>query len=875
MANRVLTIVAKVKDAASAGLDRIQDRLKKTGSAAKQTSVDFTQFNKVMFSTTAYIGFFEKAFRGFGDTMLKGAEFSRVVDQFERVIGPKGALFDSIKGFTDNSIDKVEAMRSAIQLKTLGITKGMSDTAEIIARAGTAGKIAGLDSAEGIKKFTQFLKDGSVANLEFLNLIRSGDPALKVQLAMIGKIGGVLGGAMTSQMKYSMGLRLLRMATQNSLKGQRDLYDVIFDLKQSFSLLKNEVGIFLGTSLSSLLDKITKVVDKFSSMLQYIRETKKEILFLAKSLIVVSSAFMGLMASAGTIRLVSLGLKALGISTTPIILGVTTLIGLFSALTHNVKEGLTPVERFIEKIRLFGAVLKGVYQLVSSFITNQDNMRQGIGKMDKDLFELLNKNGLFVFVHRVAQALAVVGKFGIEVFKQLKAWAISLDEMFGGLTNKMLEIFGVNKKIDVDLEATGNVIDEPSVKRLSAHWLAANTKSYALLKKGAAAILTAFMAYKIFGIGKGFLSHIPLLGRLFNKAGAKPDGSKANPLHVIIDNALSKLFGGVSQTVGGTAGGTVARGAGAVLRSNFAGVWMSVVPRLVMFGESIMAAGQTIMAFVRGLTGPEGLAIIYIAASAFGLLTGVVQGVIERFDSFSNMFGSLGDLYASTDIAGMFSGVYEKIANFVTDLTSVIYDKVSEAFGFLAPYLQVVIDPLKSAFNSLKGWVEQAATALSKFYEWLSNLPVVGELIKGAAQFAAHPFDTYKDLGKMGVDILGNAADSVSDMARNQSAKNLIDQAQGGAGKLAFMPSTSEDRSDYAMRAIRQATGADQDRMARAYREAMLGTSAGGKEITPEEFARIFGLALDNSKIAKHTKDTAHEVKDGKKTALTSRRGGC
>ena len=383
MANRVLTIVAKVKDAASAGLDKIQGSLKKAGDSAKQSSIDFTQFNKVMFSTTAYVGFFQKAFSGFGENLIKGAEFDRVVGQFERVVGPKGALFSAISEFTDNSIDKVEALKAGIQMKTLGIAGSTAQIAELVGRAGTASKMAGMDSGEGIKHFTQFLKDGSIANLEFLNLIKSNDPALKLQLSLIGKMGGVMGSALTAQMKYNLGLRLLRTATDGATKGQRDLYDVIFDVKQSFTLLKNELGIFLGTALSSVIDRVRKFTDNLGLLLEDIRANKKEILFLAKSIIVLGASLSGLMAGLGTLRLVSIGLAALGIATGPIIAGVLGIATAFLTLTYKVKEGATPLQNFIEKLRVFSAVLKGVWQLVSSYITSQDNMHKGIGKIDK------------------------------------------------------------------------------------------------------------------------------------------------------------------------------------------------------------------------------------------------------------------------------------------------------------------------------------------------------------------------------------------------------------------------------------------------------------------------------------------------------------
>jgi hypothetical protein len=928
MANRALVVTAKVRDASSASLKKIKDSLKDSGGQAKQTAVNFSEFNRVMFATSAYLGLFTKAFSKFGDALFQGAQFDRVVGQFERVLGPKGDLFSAIAGFTDNSIDKVEALRSAIQLKTLGIAKNTGDAAELIARAGTAGKLAGMDSAEGIKHFTAFLKDGSVANLEFLNLIRSSDPALKLQMAMIGKMGGVLGGALTAQMKYNMGLRLLRMATEGAMKGQRDLYDVVFDLKQAFKLLKNEIGIFLGTAISSVMDKVTRAADKLSSLLEYIRTTKKEVLFLAKAFVVMGGALAAIAATFGTLRLVGIGLRALGLSATPLIFAVLTLTTVFGALTYKVKEGVTPVERFVEKIRVFGAVLKGVWQLVNSYLTSQDNMRKGIGLIDRDLYELLNKNGLFVFVQNTSKVLATLAKFGIAVFKQLVTWAKELDDIFGHLSNKFSEIFGVNKKLSVDLDATGNVIDEPHIKRLSARWLDANTRSGAILKKAAAAILVAFTAYKAFGIGKGFLSHIPLLGRLFKTGGGnKPDGTKSNPVHVVVDNqgksslaqkaraafvaADMGAFGSIGKYVTNFISSLLTMtasmrnlGFAGILRQGFARVWLSLASQLLPLRGVLTAVAESFSGLSKVSVALRGFQIIHILLAAFGLLTGVIQGVVENFSSFTGLFGAAYDYLKSVDYAQMFSDLYNSISatfsdigQFISDTFSSVYDivsnaissamaplrdfgnylyaKLAEGFGIIAPYIQAVLAPIGAAFETFKGWVSTASEALKAFYEKLINIPVVGELVKAAVSSMVNPFGTFKSFGQEGVGALAAGADMFSSSIKNATAKNFLDQSQS-KGTLPFMPATSDERSDYAMRAIEQASGLDRDRMARAYREAQEGTSAGGKEITADEFARIFGIALDNSKIAKHTKETAIETKNNNpQKAMASRRGGC
>lgn len=928
MANRSLVVVAKVKDAASASLKKIQGSLKDTGGQAKQTAVNFSEFNRVMFATSAYLGLFSKSFSKFGEALFQGAQFDRVVNQFERILGPKGDLFSAISGFTDNSIDKVEALRSGIQLKTLGIAATTSEAAELIARAGTAGKMAGLDSAEGIKHFTQFLKDGSVANLEFLNLIRSADPALKLQMAMIGKMGGVMGEALNSTMKYNMGLRLLRMATEGSMKGQRDLYDVVFDLKQAFNLLKNEVGIFLGNAISGLMDKVTKAADKLSTLLEYIRTSKKEVLFLAKSFVVLGSALAGVLATFGTLRLVGIGFRALGFSATPLIVLVSSLVAVFSALTYNVKEVGTPLQNFIEKVRVFGAVIKGVYQLVSSYLDSQDNMRKGIGLLDKDLYELLNKNGLFLFVRNVSIGLAVMGRFGIEVFKQLVDWAKQLDDIFGKLGNRFSEIFGVNKKLNVDLEATGNVIDEPHVKRMSVTWLDANTKVGKILKNAAAALLVAFTASKFLGIGKGFLSKIPILGRLFKGSLAgKPDGTAANPIHVVM-NGFGKILEGIfPKAATGAAAGTAIAGPSAML-SRVGTFFVSIFTPIKNVISGTIASFQG-LSRIAGMV--RGFAIIYSLLAALGLLVGTVKGVINNLDSFVNLFSSMYDALRSIDFGRIFNEFYNSVTESATELKNGIstyvnekitggkellsnvvdsvskfgseaYNDLKKNFGDWAP----ILDPMKTKLDEVSTWFTKLIDNIKVLSELITNIPgystakfamemvskytkaiinplgammdaVAGNQTnvgKTALKGVTNPLETYMNFGQEGVGVLGTFSDMLADKYKDFSASNFASTFEKG-GDLPFMPATSEKRGEYVNRAIDQAQGAEKDRLVRANIEALNDAVTPG-QITPEEFARIFGIALDNSKIAKHTKATVDETKNGnQQKSAQSRRGGC
>lgn len=891
MANRVLTVVAKVRDAASAGLNKIQTSLQRTGSAAKQTSMDFTQFNKVMFATTAYVGFFQKAFSGFGDTLLKGAEFDRIVGQFERVMGPKGELFAAISGFTDNSIDKVEALRAGIAMKSLGIANNTSDIAELIARAGTASKMAGKDSGEGIKHFTQFLKDGSLANLEFLNLIASNNPGLKLQMSLIGKMGGVLGSAMTAQMKYSMGLRLLRTATEGSLKGQRDLYDIVFDIKQSFTLLRHEIGIFLGTALGSLMDRVTKFVDKFSLMLEDIRTNKKEILFLAKAVVTLTSAFSGLLAFTGTIRLAALGLKALGVTAGPIVFILTTLVTLFAGLTHNVNDGLTTVDRFVNKLRVFSAVLQGVYQLVSSFLTSEENMSKGIGKIDEDLFKLLNDNGLFVFVQNVSKIIAVVSKFGIEVFKELYKWAVKLDEMFGGFVSNVFELFGVNKKINVDLSTTGNVIDEPHVKRLSNIWTGANKEAYDWLKKGAAGLLVAIAGFKLLNLGKGFLSNIPLLGKLFKPFGDKPDGTKAKPLHVVMDG-LGAL--GATSAAASTGSATGASTIGTAIRSTIAGFWMN----LSLVFDSTVAAGARLASAFEILTGAfRVLGVVYVAAAGIALLSGVVVGLYDNFTSFKNYLYSIITFFESIDFKVIFDSVTNSISKAMdeifTNVKNMIPSGITTTFDKFKTGLDDIVSAITKFLGSLPG-AETAGKALEGAKKIGSGLvegakTIAGDLADNVMSFLSPAAETLKEVAKgainapaniygatkEGISALAQAANVASQEVAPVTVSGFLSQAKKDSTAIPNLDyTTPEQRSNYAIEAIDQAQGAEKLRMSAAFKEAQKGTSAGGQEITKDELAYIFGFAIDKSKLTQKVDEGNKDRKDTKKP-LTSRRGGC
>jgi hypothetical protein len=190
---------------------------------------------------------------------------------------------------------------------------------------------------------------------------------------------------------------------------------------------------------------------------------------------------------------------------------------------------------------------------------------------------------------------------------------------------------------------------------------------------------------------------------------------------------------------------------------------------------------------------------------------------------------------------------------------------------YIEPYIMPIIEPFKQVFDTFASYLNDAVTALKGFYDWLMTIPGVKSLVKATTDVVTNPYESIKNSTKAAMDALAAGAELGTNWERNQTAKYMMSSAKT-TGELPFMPAP-EHRADYAQRAISQASGLEQQRMSAAYREAQAGTSAGGREITAEEFMRIFGIALDNSKIAKSTEETAKGVQDTKKTTITSRRG--
>lgn len=510
---KVIDIVVKVRNAASPKLKDVDRSLKRTGVEVKKTNADFTKFNRTLFTTAAFIGTFVKLFQTAIGAMDAGSQLERVSDQFERTLGTRGGLIKSMRSMSDNSIDIIESMRAGIALKSLGIIKNTQQLASIVTKAGTAAKLAGKDSGEGVKSFTEFLKTGNIENLQFLNLIAKTNPALKAQLAVLKQSGGVMGGVITDVQKLAIGQRLLTAATKGHLKGERDLRDVLLDAGQAFKLLRAEAGALLGKALGPIIDKVSGAVFRFVELIESTKKTDKGIQFLVKTLVVGTSAVLGFAAALGTLRLTSLLLQSVGIGLPGLL---TVVLGLGAAFLGITKTA----EGFTEKLSVLGNFIKGIYQLITSL-----DEETGIAKIDKEIADLLKKHGLLDFAQNIARLGSIVKSTFEDLIDGAQAVAGFLDDTVGGAFRKMISLFDGNDPWD-------NVFGNSAFDKMSKWWTTAKV------------ILGAFAAFKI---GKFALGSI---GKLAGK-GISRGSSFLNPLYVLdVTSGVKGAAGGILSKKG-------------------------------------------------------------------------------------------------------------------------------------------------------------------------------------------------------------------------------------------------------------------------------------------------------------------------------------
>jgi len=569
MASRSLTVIAQVKDAASAPLKRIADSFDNTNKSIQKSSVNINEFNKAMFATSAFIGLFSKAMGGVVSALTEASQYDRISEQFERVMGPKGDLFKAIDGMTNNSIDRIEAMKSGIALGTLGMVGSTEQLAELMARAGTAAKRSGMDSGEGIKHLTDFMKTGEVTNLAFLNVLSAINPELQTQMAILHKAGGAMGGVIATQARLRMGMSALTAATQNMKDEDRDLMSVVADVKQSFTSLSNNLSIFLGKALTPVLEKIKSLMYGMSDLVERLRKSDPYIVKTARNIILVVTALTAFVAVVGTASLAMKALAALGIPGLPLL--VLGLLGLAASFT----DVGASAKGFIDFFKNVGAVLLGTFQLVSSFIGDADNFSKGIGKMDSELHTFLQKQGLLELTKNIARVSAVIITFVKDVGNKLIEWFKEAAKFISPVTTSLANLFNVS---------------DPTA--WSRKWVESGSNVRDTLVWLAAGAITAFAAIKTLKMGIGLVSKIPFVG------------------------AAGTAAAGAAGAAAGTGEAAVALGVGSILGNILSKYLIAPLTALAVSLSSILLGFLALPSTITAALAAAGVAVgIYLASS--------------------------------------------------------------------------------------------------------------------------------------------------------------------------------------------------------------------------------------------------------------------
>lgn len=794
MARSNIDIAVNVHDAASGKLRGASKEVDNFGRSVKKASVDVTQFNRVMFSTTAYIGLFTSGFQKFATFLNEGANLDRLSNQFERVIGPRGEFFQSIKGFTTTAIDRFEAMRAGIELKSLGIIRNTGQIAEVIARAGTAAKLAGKDSGLGVQAFTKFLTSGNVQNLEFLNLIAKTNPALQAQMAILQKAGGIMGGVISTQARLALGYRLLREATRGAMKGQRDLADIMLDLRQSFAFMRSTVGRFLGAALAPLLEKVVDLVDKFTDFLDNVRKNEKNILFLTKSIIVATAAVAGLAAAFGTLRLATIALSSLGVGL-PALLGVVTTLSLaFLGVTHS-------VDGFMEKLKLFAAFFRGTFQLVHSFLSDPENFAKGIGKMDESIAKLLDKHGILGLATNLARVSAIIIRFVDDAGTKMINWFKKIDEIVGKFVGTLFKLLGMDSG------------------PWSRNWIESGNRIRDALTTAAAAILPLMAAFRLLKFGGGLIGGITgMAGRLFGGGGSGgPKGTATDPIFTVdMKSGMLGLGKGAKQT-----GENILAMFGFLGADLFKVRWLEILSVLKNAG-SFLRVGISGISNLIGTIARVWAPLVVIGAAVYGAFKGIFETSEEWKKFFSGIFN-------------LAKAVVGKVIDVILSFEPLkqIVDLVAEGFGMLADAIVSLLKMIAEGWEKIAGWIGIGAGKL-------------GETFQGwADQLAGKKKEQPKKVAGTQIPALETAStlEAVGQTGQQTSTVNPA------------MPEAEEEKQQKIVDFLSSVDAKNQAAAKDAFFQAISKSGAGGASITPEEWVSIFAAGMDRSQNIKKVAD--------------------
>jgi hypothetical protein len=793
MAIRNLEVVITITDKASKDLDKVNQKLRNTGDAAKKANVDFTGFNRTLFATTAFVGTFLKAFQGLSRSFQEGADLDRLSNQFERVFGrgTTGSLTGMIRNFTDTYVDEMALMREATALRSMGIVKSLDEVVQMGAMASVAAKAAGKTSEEGMKEYFAFLKDGEVSHLQNLNLIHKTNSGLMAQNAVLGKYGGLFNQLISTQAKKALGDRLLYQATKDLMKGSADLADTLGFVGSQWKFLKGETGRFLLTAMQPLLDKFGMFLNTLRLTVATMKDNKNY-LFLAKTFVVLTGATLGLAGALGTLRLASIALASLGFGLPRLIFLATTLGTVFLGVTDK-------AQKLSDKIKIFGGFIRGVWQLITSL-----NRKTGIAQIDEDLKQLLEENGLFVFAQNVARVGSVIHRVFDDMRDAFRTFSSAVDGLFGGIGRKFINMISRFKEPWENFWVSDTATPMQKFVR-----------NFAVIGGTIGSIFTGMIVKTLAGKALGAVSKIPGLGFLGGAAGGRgPKGTSRDPIYTRAADGISSGIGGMFSAAGGG------------IWDKLKGPLMPLISLFTKLGTVIDYTVSYGFAGLRYVIGESLLPILRVAQTAFteviapvlifgSAIYGAVQGVIETASEWGKFFQGIFDLGKAVGAV---------VLKFIESIPFLKYIKdtlVAVASGLYKVGKFLLIDgPLTIMKLIAEGW--------KKIFGWLGiGAGKLGESMSALAKNISP--DSFSVAPATPIDQTALVTDA-NNTAGGSGQKTNISVPQD---------QTSEETVDSLGQQLKGLSDSQRKQAQKAVEDALSANSEGGAAITAEEMELI------------------------------------
>lgn len=866
-----INIEVKVNSStASARLKHVEQQIRSVRQSTEDVAKSFKDFNRTIFAATAFIGLFSKSFNSLASAMMAGSQLDRAVNQFNNTFGKQ--LPDAVKQFDENaskhlgptsqfikllrkqtnaSVDVMSAMQAATSLQKIGVSNDLNEIVEIVARASVAGKRAGKDSAEGIRRVTNFLKDGSLAHLQHLSVIRTANPELRARLAILNQSAGVLGTTVTTQYKLNFGLKLLRDLTKDLNSEERDLRDTLLDVNQYFSLLRSTVGSLLGKAIQPLLEKAVDLSINLIAVFEAAQRNKDGLFFLGKSFLFASAAATGLILAIAGIKL---GLKGL----VSLVTGIPFATVAFTSLAAAVLYSRMSFDKITDSIRTFGEISKGAFQLVHSFLTDADLFSRGVGRMDESTHNFLRKKGLLGLTENLARFGAVISVFVKSAAKSFVATFDNILKIISPVTDKLMKLFGIDsgpwsRNIIENAERIGEVVG-----------------------KVGAGMLGLIGVFKLFKMGKGILGGI---GGLFKGRGlgSAPKGTEKDPLYVRIAGS------GI-----GSLKGDLASSSNAV---DFLFKQMFSFSKPMTGGMSSLYKN---MVTDRPLNfSGKGLYSLYRSQgySPFNARAAVKNIPGQQVSVLSNIFSILGKGARS------FSGSLLRLT-WTGAKIATKFSLIGIAIGTAAIFLEGFVEGLansKEKFGAFIDGVVNWADSLIETTPWLTKLKdgviflydgIIGiiDKIRNAGIFVGEWLgDQAEKLGiylseaaVSNIETAGSDPENVERM-RKKLPKSFAANYSLGLSSTPIMPATQVDQYSMIAAAIQEVGVARAHEMVKAVREAFDPSSPGGISFTPEEWEEIFTRGIDRSKTMQSVAENTGKTKENTSSVSVGsvREGAC